>query len=172
MMSQRKIFYGWIMVGVLWVIYFINMAFPYYGAGVINTHMAKALSLDRSILGLGFMIIAFSQGLPGPLIALCLNKKGLRSTIIAGSLVIVLGALFMALWVSTGWQYVVVFGVVIGLGVGFSSAIPVQTGITLWFSKKRALALSLALTAAGIGGFVAAPLLNRVISFAQGNWRA
>jgi len=171
-MTRGNHFYGWILVAILWGIYFINMSFPYYGAGVVNVYMAKAINLDRSTLGLGFTIIALSEGLPGPLIALFLNKMGVRLTIFYGSLTIVFGALLMALVVATGWHYVLVFGIIIGLGVGFSTAIPVQTGVTLWFAKKRALAMSIALTAAGIGGFVAAPLLDRIIAAVEGNWRA
>lgn len=106
-----------------------------YGAGVINTHMAKVLGLDRSTLGLGFTLVLLSQGLPGPFIALFLNKKGVRFTIIAGSPVVVLGALFMALWVKTGWHYVLIFGIVIGLGVGFSGALPALTAITLYWHR-------------------------------------
>ena len=47
-MEQNTRFYGWTLVGVLWVIYLLNLAFPSYGAGVINTFMAKDLGLDRS----------------------------------------------------------------------------------------------------------------------------
>jgi len=40
-----------------------------------------------------------------------------------------------------------------------------------WFVRRRALALSILYSAGGIGGFVAAPLLNRLIE-ATGNWRS
>ncbi len=169
-MTEERKFYGWKLVAVLWILYFINVAFPYYGASVVNASMAKALSLDKVTLGLGFTVITLCWGLPGPLVALFLNKKGVRLSMFLGSLTITLGALLMALVVSKGWQYVLVFGVVIGVSLAFSTAIPAQTGVTLWFTRKRALALSIVMTSAGIGGFVAVPLLNKIIDLAQGNW--
>jgi MFS family permease len=40
-----------------------------------------------------------------------------------------------------------------------------------WFREKRARAISILLTASGIGGFAAVPLLNRIIAGSGGNWR-
>jgi MFS family permease len=41
-----------------------------------------------------------------------------------------------------------------------------------WFHKKRARAMSLLLTASGVGGFIAVPTLNGMIARSGGNWRA
>jgi MFS family permease len=78
----------------------------------------------------------------------------------------------MALFVTKGWQYVVVFGCILGVGSGFGGLLPVQTGVTFWFKKRRSLAMGIVLSAAGIGAFVAAPVLNKIISSANGNWKA
>jgi MFS family permease len=170
-MSPEKKFYGWFLVAALWVIYVLNGTFPFIGGSVINAYMAKELGMERSVLGLGFTILSFSMGMPAALIALCINRRGIRFTLFLGSLILVLGALLMAFVVVQNWQYVVVFGIIIGLGIGFGSVLPVQTGVTLWFKKKRALAMSIVLSAAGIGGFVAAPLLDKIIAAAGGNWK-
>jgi MFS family permease len=170
-LARESKFYGWSLVGVLWILYLINVGFPYYGGGVINPFMAKSLNMSRSILGLGFTIITLIMGLSGPLIAFAINKKGIRFTMFWGSLTIVLGALLMASVVTNGWQFILIFGVVIGIGSSFGSAIPVQTGVTLWFKKKRALAMSIAITASGVGGFIAAPAVNKIITATNGNWK-
>lgn len=169
-MPQSTKFYGWYMVAALWVIYFLNVGFPMYGGSVVNTLMAKDLNLSRSILGLGFTLFTLTQGLPGPLIGMTINKKGVRFALVLGSALIVISGLLMATVVTSGWAYILVFGVIAGIGVGFGSVMPVQTGVTLWFNRKRALAMSIALTAAGIGGFVAAPVLTRVINLSGGHW--
>ncbi len=169
-MSRTK-FYGWTMVVVLWLVYFINISFPYYGAGVINAYMAEALGMDRSTLGLGFTFILLCTGIPGPLVAYCVKKTGIRLTIALGSLILIGGSVLMAVAISKSWQYIVVFGIIIGLGCAFGGSIPIQTGITNWFMKRRAFAMSIVLTAAGIGGFIAAPILDRLIVVFSGNWR-
>jgi MFS family permease len=171
-MAEKKKFYGWTLVGVLFVIYLINGAFPYAGASVINAVMAESLQMKRTLLGLGFSIFVLTLGLASPLIALSLNKKGARLTLFIGSLVVALASVLMATVVNQAWRYVIVYGLIMGLGVALGGVLPVQTGITLWFTKKRGLAMGIVLSAAGIGGFIASHLLKKIIAVSNGNWRA
>jgi MFS family permease len=164
-------FYGWILIGVFFCIYFLNSTFPYYGASVINSYMAKALALDRTILGLGFSIFSVSLALSSPVVSLSVNKIGTRLTLVVGCALIMLGSLLMSLVVRESWHYLIVFGIVVGTGVSMGSVIPIQSGVTFWFKKRKALATSIVLSAAGIGGIVAAPLLNKVISASNNNWK-
>lgn len=60
-------FYGWKLLGVLWVVLLVNLAFPAYGSTVINTYMAADLHLDREMLGLPYSIYLIMSGLPAPL---------------------------------------------------------------------------------------------------------
>ena len=171
-MGQKNSFYGWNLVGVLWLIYLINIGFVFYGSNVINTSMIQELGMSRKTLGAGFALFHLIQsGLSAPLIAFMINKKGIRFTLAFGSVLTVAGTLAMATFVSSPVLFLAVFGIIIGFGVGFGGVLSVQTGITFWFEKKRALAMSIALTAAGIGGFMAAPILNTLISSVGDNWR-
>ena len=167
---QSTGFYGWKLLAVFWFILFVNLAFPGYGSSVINAYMAADLHLDRKTLGLIFSIYFIMSGLPGPLVAVCVNKFGTRATLVLGSLILLAGCLLMALAVNTGLQAVIVFGLIIGTGVVTGGPLAAQASVASWFIKKRALAMSVMLTAAGVGGFVAAPLLNYVIA-ETGNWR-
>ncbi|ABB32478.1 membrane protein, putative [Geobacter metallireducens GS-15] len=171
MAQQATRFYGWTLVGMFFGIYFLNATFPYVGASVINSYMAESIGITKSIVGLGFSLFVLSSALSGPLVAYCVNKKGIRFTLASGGLIVAFGALLMALTVSKGWQYVLTFGVVIGTGVGLGTVIPIQTGVTNWFVRRRALAMSIALSAAGFGSFIAAPLLNKIIAASNGNWK-
>jgi MFS family permease len=171
-MSDAKPFYGWKLVGALWGIILVNMAFPSYGAGVINAAMARDLNFDRATLGLGFTVFMIAAALASPLIARLVNSAGARLTLFCGSMFIALGALLLASWAHEGWQYVLAFGLLVGTGCATGSLIPAQTCATLWFERRRALALSIVLTGSGAGGFIAPPLLAHVIGAAHGNWRA
>ncbi|MBU1053913.1 MAG: MFS transporter [Proteobacteria bacterium] len=170
-MVENKIFYGWVLVPIFGLIYLINVGFPIVGASVTNTYMIQDLNLGRGILGLGFTVSGLFGGLSSPIIAFYIKTRGVRFTLFIGSLFLILGALLMGTVVTKGWQYVAVFGVLLGIGSGFGSMIPVQAGITLWFRKKKALAMSLAITIGSLGGFLAPPLLNKIIFVADGNWR-
>ena len=165
-------FYGWTLLGILWVVLFINLAFPAFGSSVINTYMAADLHLDRAMLGLSYSVYLMMSGLPAPLVALCVDRKGIRFTMLLGGALVTVGSLLMAFVVSSGAGAVVCFGLIVGAGVATGGPLPTQTGVARWFVRRRALALAILLSGGGIGGFVAAPLLDRVIRLAGGNWRA
>ncbi|HZD53693.1 MAG TPA: MFS transporter [Woeseiaceae bacterium] len=164
-------FYGWKLLAAFWVILFINLAFPAYGSSVINAYMVNDLALDRRTLGLMVSVYMMMSGLPAPLVAMFVNRCGVRATLVLGSLILMLGAVGMATFVTSGAEAVAVFGFVVGFGVMTGGALAAQTGTAFWFVRRRALAISIILSAGGIGGFVAARALNSLIS-AFGDWRA
>ncbi len=164
-------FYGWKLLATFWVVMFINLAFPAYGSSVINAAMLTDLRLDRQTLGWVFSTYMIMSGLPGPLVAVSINRYGVRTTLLIGSALIIAGSLYMALFAHTGLQAAFGFGLLVGTGVATGAALASQAGLARWFVRRRALALSILYSAGGIGGFVAAPLLNRVITAADGNWR-
>lgn len=168
---KKRAFYGWKLLAAFWFIYLVNLGFPTYGQSVINAYMATNLHMDRAMLGLAFSLYMLMVGLPGPIVAAMVNKIGVRWTLLIGSCSAMLGALSMALFVHTGWQAVISFGILIGFGSCAGGAIAEQQGIAQWFVRRRALALSLMYSGGGIGGFILPPILDRVISRSHGNWR-
>jgi MFS family permease len=169
---QRKPFYGWKLLVIFWAIIILNFAFPTFGTSVVNTYMAKAMHLSRKELGLAFSIFSLMAGLPGPLVARSINTLGIRRTLVVGTLVTSFGAFLMALIVRTTAQAILVLGFIVGAGAAMAGTIAPQVGIARWFHRKRARAMSLLLTASGIGGLIAVPTLNAVIAHFGGNWRA
>lgn len=171
-MTQKAGFYGWKLLAVFWLIVFTNFAFPLYGASVINTYMAADLHMNRAALGAAYGFFQWMVGLPAPLVAICINKKGVRFTMLAGCLTVLVGALLMALAVREVWQVYLVFGVIVGLGALSGGILGAQAGMGRWFVKHKARAITLVHTGSAFGGFVAAPLLNHTIAAFGGNWRA
>lgn len=169
---QNNSYYGWKLLGVLWCILFVNLAFPAIGcASVVNAYMAADLQFDRKTLGLVFSIFMMMSGLPGPVVAIFINKTGARLTIVAGSIILILGSMLMATVVDTGTLAIIVFGFIVGMGVMVGGILAAQTCIAHWFVRRRALALSILFSAGSIGGMISAPLLDYVISSYGNNWR-
>ena len=171
-MTRRANFYGWKLLAVFWIILFANFAFPLYGASVVNTYMAESLHWDRTQLGLAYAIYQLMIGVPAPLIAILIARKGVRFTAALGCWVVVAGAALMSSVVRTSLQVDLVYGVMIGLGAMTGGVLVAQTGINRWFSHLKGLAITLVHTGGTFGGFVAARLLDKVIRVSGGNWRA
>jgi len=171
-MTRQSDFYGWKLLAVFWFILFANFAFPLYGASVVNTYMAEALHWDRTQLGAAGAVYQLMIGVPAPLIAILIGRKGVRFTAALGCWVVVAGALLMSFVVHTSLQVDIVYGLMIGLGAMTGGVLVAQTGINRWFNKYKGLAITLVHTGGTFGGFVAARSLDKMIRSFGGNWRA
>ena len=169
---SKPLYYGWILLGVLWLVFAFNLGFPAYGGPVLNSAMAKDLGFSRETLGLITSFYIIMSGLPGPVVAMAVNRFGVRRTLITGSLMNVSGALFMATVANSGVAAYLGFGLVIGGGVCTGAAIASQTGLSRWFVRRRALAFSILYSSGAIGGYFAT---KHVLPWAMqtgGSWRA
>lgn len=168
--NRRHGFYGWTVLAVMCIVLFASAGLM-YSSSVINAYMAASLHFDRSQLGIAFALFQFMLGLPAPLAAICINKAGVRFTLVLGTLLIVAGALVMAVLVRNPIQAYLGFGIIIGLGTLTAGPLTAQAGIARWFVKRRALAISLILAGGTMGGIIAPPLMNWTIESFHGNWR-
>lgn len=158
------------MVGFLWLIYFLMQGLVLYGEPVVNSYMIVHTGMTRATLGAGTSLFMLLQGFSGPFVGRAIQKRGIRFTIILGAILVAVSSILMGTVVNTPWEYLVSFGIISGVGIGFSGMFSVQSGITYWFREKRALAMAIALTGAGLGGFVAGNVINKIIA-ATGDWR-
>ena len=170
-MSNARSFYGWKLVGALSAMDFLNLGFPAYGGAVINSYMLRQIPMSRSTLGLGFTLLNLFVGLPATIVAISILKRGIRTTYLIGSGLVVVGSLFLALVASRPWHFLLGFGVINGIGVCFGDIIPGSTAAARWFERYRGRAVGLVLSGSGISGFLMAPLLDKLLRANGGNWR-
>ncbi|MGB9070885.1 MAG: MFS transporter [Candidatus Acidiferrales bacterium] len=169
-MPEKKSFYGWRLVAVLFTLDFINMGFPYYGGSIINGYMIHDIKMSGSTYGWGFTILNLFVGIAAVFVAMAIVKWGIRKTFVIGSCIIGLNALFLGFLASKPWHYLVAFGVVNGTGMSFATLVPCATGVTRWFRRYRGAMMGLTLSASGISGFALSPLLDKLIREGGGNW--
>lgn len=164
-------FYGWKLVGVVFIVYLLNTAFPYYGGSVLNAVMAEDLGFSRSALGYGFSAFILCMGLTSPVVGVLVNTLGVRRTLFIGGLILTAGALAMAALTAGEIQYWLFFGGICGLGFSLGGVIPVQSLVTYWFKRQKPLAMSIVLCASGVGSILSIPILNNIVDSFDGNWR-
>lgn len=170
-MEKQQRFDGWRVLGVVWLVYFLNMGFGLYGGTVLNPAMMKDIPMDRATYGLGFTLLNFFVGFPSLLHAASISRWGVKGTFAIGSVFIILGSLWLSYVATEPWHYLVGFGVMIGTGLGFGSVIGLSTTVTRWFVRFRGRAMAIGFTASGVAGFVIAPLMNSIISAPGATWR-
>lgn len=173
-MIKEEKFYGWKMVIVLSLVYFIIGGIGIYGPSTVNGLMLKETGMSRSIYGWGFLGFNLFQGLIAPWVAKLINKKGIKASLLVGSAFLALTGLLMGTVIDVvkyPWLFVAVFGIIAGFSIGFGGPVPAQTGVNLWFNKKRALAMSIVMSASGVGGFVVAPMMAKVAAASGGHYK-
>ena len=170
-MAKKQQFYGWTLLAVLFSLDFVNMGFPVYGGTVINSYMLRQIHMSRSTLGWGFTLSNLFVGLSATFVAISILKQGVRKTFAIGSALICVGSLFLAFFATKPWHYLLGYGGIVGVGMGFGTLVPAGTAVTRWFKRYRGRAMGICLGASGIAGFVVAPLLNRMLEASGGNWR-
>jgi MFS family permease len=95
------------------------------------------------------------------------DRTGPRVVIVVGGLFLGLG-LVLASRVDTLWQFMLAYGVLVGLAVGAFYA-PLTSMVSKTFTTNRGLAIGLVSAGAGLGNFAIAPLVRWLIS--QYDWR-
>lgn len=157
-----RIFPGWwIVLAALVLNLFHGGAFT-YGFSLFIEPLADARGWSRSAISAvwsGALVVSL---LLAPVIGLLIDRYGGRTLVWAG--VPAFGLAYLAM---PGLQtYGVFFMVVVGLmGFGLAAGIngPGEAEIAYWFRRRRALAMGMATTGAGIAGLTLMPVLGWLI---------
>jgi len=161
MTSERKIFYGWWIVGGAFFLNFAGIGIIMNTMGVFIKPVTESLGFTRGGFTLYFTIAALSMMVMAPVMGKLLERYNIRlimtvcTTMMAASF-----ALFSQCRTLTQFYIVAVF---LGIGSAGSHIIPVSMMITNWFIDKRGLAMGIVFAATGVGGMIFNPLANWII---------
>ncbi|MBN2238180.1 MAG: MFS transporter [Dehalococcoidales bacterium] len=165
---SRNRFYGWIVLGAVLSMLVSMVGTMIASYGVFLPEMCDSLGWSRSSLSGPFSLFWIVTGFLGPLVGITVARFGPRKHIIAGNIIMVLGAVLMSR-LSEVWQVYLIYCGVIGLGQAFGCFIAASGMITNWFYRRRTLAITLLSACGGIGGLVFPPLITWLMS--EFGWR-
>ena len=172
MQTKKSSFYGWVIVVATGVLYALLGSFGLAAAQIAIPVMAvdPAVSMNRSMIGLGFTVFILMQGLPGPLIGQLVARKGAKTSfLLSGVIILVAGVLLGLLCGVSTVAYIILFGFVLSVGSTMGGQIATQTTISNWFTQKRGLAMSITMGLSGLICFAFPLVTNAVV--AGGNWK-
>jgi OFA family oxalate/formate antiporter-like MFS transporter len=161
-MKQKKIFYGWINLGILWFSYAAVVSSITYAFGVVVSDMADSLGMSMALATGAYTGYTLVQAITAPLAGLFINRFGAKKSILFGLMCMLTGCILMAFVIKSVFMYYIFWIVFIGFGMRFGTLIPSQVSISKWFFHYRGLAMAILLTAGGIGGYLFTPLCTYV----------
>jgi MFS family permease len=146
--TAGRIFYGWPLVAVAWLLYGLQIA-GFYSWGFYLPEMTKDLSLSRAGGGAVFGVATFCAGAVAPLVGMAISRFGLRAVMTAGFAVSAVGYLATSR-AQTFWQLLVLYGILTAGTHAFATVIPTQTIASTWFVRYRARVMAVLLGSAGV----------------------
>ncbi|MHB6907970.1 MFS transporter [Streptomyces sp. DB-54] len=123
---------------------------------------------SRGTIGLAVSVNLALYGLTAPFAAALMDRFGIRRVVAAALTVIAAGA-GLTVFMTTSWQLILLWGVLVGLGSGSMALAFAATVTNRWFIARRGLVTGI-LTAAGASGqLVFLPLLSMIVE--RYSWR-
>jgi MFS family permease len=159
--STPRFFYGWVVVGTVFVILAITSGLGFYNASVILNAGINELDVSVGAVSGATALFFGISGLTGFVLSRQMEARDLRFFYLAGG---VLGALALVglRWVdSVALLYV--FFAVFGVGFALAGLVPSTTLVTRWFHQRRSVALSIASTGLSLGGIAVTPVAAYLI---------
>jgi len=160
-MAIRSIFYGWWVVAAFSFMTCISTGIR-HAVGPFLKPIVADLGLDRASFSLVIALSLFLYGVFGPLVGLALDRFGARLTASVGTLVLVL-SLVLTAFVRNYWDFAVVYGVLLPLGLAVTGPVMASGVVARWFSARRGTALSLLGSASMTGMSLLVPLVTWLI---------
>ena len=159
---NRRFFYGWIIVGI---VFLDNFAVSSHQIvfGVLIEPMSSSLSWSNAQLVGVFSIAAVSSGLAGPFIGPLIDRYGPRVPMTVASF----AGGFLLLGIAGThhlWQYYLLYGVLFGLLRTSVGDLVVGTTVANWFIRKRGMAYAVASMATPVAVVLLVPLAQLVVT--------
>ena len=132
----------------------------YHAMAVWSVALESQFGWSRGQIGLALTFTRIEGGFMGPLEGYLTDRLGARRMILIGLLILGVGFLLFAS-VQNLWMFYLAF-IVMALGQGLGSWLPLMTAINNWFSRRRATAMGWS----NVGGRLGALLLVPAIAWA------
>ncbi len=166
-MSTRPIFYGWWVVAAFSVSSFISTGIR-HAVGPFLKPIVDDLGLDRASFSAVIALSLFLYGVFMPLAGMALNRFSVRFVTAVGTLLLV-ASLVLTAAVHNYWQFALVYGVLVPLGLAGTGPVIASGVVARWFSKRRGTALSVLGSASMTGMSLLVPGVTWLIL--TGGWR-
>ncbi|MGQ0655969.1 MAG: MFS transporter [Betaproteobacteria bacterium] len=155
---------------VLATCFLLNM----FGRGLGDSYAVFLVPLEREfgwsrseVTGV-YSVYLLVNGFTAPLAGLAFDRLGPRWVYGAG-MACLGAAFFLAAGLSSLWQFYLLIGALVGLGVSLNGMVPGSALLSRWYPTRLSTAIGIAFSAVGVGALVFVPLSQYLVS--HFDWR-
>ena len=136
--------------------------------GVLMTPLHHEFGWSHATVGLAMSVNMTLFGVTAPFAAALMDRFGVRPVLTVALGLITAGSA-LSVRMTTGWQLVACWGVLVGIGTGCISMGFVATVATRWFDERRGLVTGVLTAASATGQLIFLPLVAEVAT--RHGWR-
>jgi sugar phosphate permease len=159
--------YAWIAAAVTFLT-LLAAAGSRSAPGVMLQPLGKEFQWSRAKVSSIVSINIFLYGLVGPFAAALYQNLGLRRTMLLALSLISVGYGFSTV-VTHFWQFVLLWGVVVGVGSGMAATVLGAAVANRWFTERRGLVVGLLTASTATGQLVFLPWFAQIVT--ERGWR-
>ena len=166
------IFYGWWLVPISGFIMVIATVPLFHAMSLWAVALERQFGWSRTQLGLALTFTRVEGGIMGPLEGYLTDRVGTRRMAFIGLLIVGAGFVFFG-QVHNLWMFYVAY-IIMSLGQGLGSWVPMMTLLNHWFARRRAIAIGWANVGSRMGALLLVPAIAWAIEPDQGRlgWSA
>ena len=165
---RRGLHPAWIVAGVSFIALLGAAGFR-AAPSVLIVPMQDEYGWSRSLLSLAVGVNLLLYGLTAPFAAALMDRFGVRAVTSTALVLVALGS-GLTVFVTAGWQLVLCWGVIVGLGTGSMALVFAATIANRWFVRRRGLVMGVLTAASATGQLIFLPMLAWLAD--NSGWRA
>ena len=153
----RGMFYGWKLVGVSGFVMVVTTTPMFHAMGLWFVALESAFGWNRTQLSVAFALTRIEGGILGPVEGYLVDKLGTRRMVFIGLTIMGIGMLMLGQTRSL-WMFYMAY-LVMALGQGLGSWLPLMTMLNEWFNRKRAMAMGWSNSISRFGSLLLIPAI-------------
>ena len=159
--QTRGVFYGWWMVAISALVMTLGSVPFFQGMSVWFVVLEKRFLWSRGQLSVAFSLTRAEGSIMGPIAGYLIGRLGTARMCLIGLCIMGSGFLLFS-QIQNLWQFYVTF-VVISIGAGLGTWLPMMTLLNSWFMRRRSMAIALAMEGLSVAAIVLIPVLTWAI---------
>ncbi len=164
---RTRIHWAWVVAATSFVAILAAAGFRSV-PGVMMTPLHHEFGWSHGTVGMAMSVNMTLFGLTAPFAAALMDRFGVRPVLTAALLLISAGSA-LSVTMTTSWQMVLLWGVLVGVGTGSISMGFVATIATRWFEQRRGLVTGVLTAASATGQLIFLPVIAEVTT--RHGWR-
>jgi MFS family permease len=161
-------YFGWNIVGAAAVMTLLSVGMR-LGIGPFFLPIAQDLGFSRSLLATIVAVGMICYGLAMPLAGLAVARYGTRFVLLLGTALVVAATAWTVV-AREAWSFMLAFGVLLSVGLAFTSPVALTPVISHWFTRQRGMALFFLSTGSMAGMAVMTPVFALGIESVGWRW--